>query len=139
VLTFFADALDHELLRSRRVWAGNWRVRKKKKKNTAASTAQLRRLPEVRAGQAATNVQRKRPWRWLSKIPRAELQQQAEVHAGQNQMRKDSTKEGGFSRSQQNFGDYQKCMQDRNKCTKTAPRKVAFQREFWQMPETLDA
>ena len=42
-------------------------------------------------------------------------------------MRKDSTKKGGSSSSQQNFGDYHKYMQDRNKCAKTAPWKVALQ------------
>ena len=73
-----------------------------------------------------TKAQRQHQGRWLFKVP-AELRRLPEVHAGQKQRRKDSTKEGGSSRSQQNFGDYQKYMQDRNKCAKTAPRKVALQ------------
>ena len=73
-----------------------------------------------------TNAPRQHQGRWLFKVP-AELQRLPEVHVGQKQMRKDSTKEGSSSRSQQNFSDYQKYMQDRNKCAKTAPRKVALQ------------
>ena len=73
-----------------------------------------------------TNAQRQHQGRWLFKVP-VELRRLPEGYAGQKQMRKDSTKEGGSSRSQQNFGDYQKYMQDRNKCEKTAPRKVALQ------------
>ena len=73
-----------------------------------------------------TNAQRQHQGRWLFKVP-GELRRLPEVHAGQKQTRKDSTKEGGSSRSQQNFGHYQKYMQDRNKCAKTAPRKVALQ------------
>ena len=72
------------------------------------------------------NAQRQHHGRWLFNVP-AELRRPPEVHAGQKQMRKDSTKEGGSSMSQQNFGDHQKYMQDRNKCAKTAPRKVALQ------------
>ena len=116
--------------------------------------SRLRRLPEVHAGQnkcaktaprkvalqgpsrtsattrstcrIETNAQRQHQGRWLFKVP-AELRRLPEVHAGQKQMRKDSTKKGGSSRSQQNFGDYHKYMQDRNKCAKTAPWKVALQ------------
>ena len=106
------------------------------KKNTAASTAQLRRLP---------------------------------AHAGkQRRMCKESAHGDGCPKSQgQNFSNKLTHMQGRNKCAKTAPRKVAlqcpsrtsgttrsacrtecaktaprkaaFQGEFWQMPEVLDA
>ena len=74
-----------------------------------------------------TNAQTQHQGRRLFQVP-ADLRRLPEVHAGQKQMRKDSTMEGGSSRSQQNFGDYQKYMQDsdRNKCASTAPRKVAL-------------
>ena len=86
----------------------------------------------------------------------------------QRRMCKESAHGDGCPKSQgQNFSNKLKHMQGRNKCAKTAPRKVAlqcpsrtsgttrnacrtecaktaprkvaFQREFWQMPEVLDA
>ena len=123
----FGDYQKYMQLRNKFAKSAPWKVALQGPSRTSATTRSTCRTE--------TNAQRQHHGRWLFKVP-AELRRLPEVHAGQKQMRKDSTMEGGSSRSQQSFGDYQKYMQDRNKCAKTAPWKVALQGPSRTSPTT---